>query len=118
MAWSVVEAILNLKWKQLLKNADVKNEGHTSFNKDRRKLLEGRDYTASIISQMLSITGNLNDELLQKADHARKQRNDFAHKLECVDPDDVVKVVQLGTALLSEMTGITISQQLSLSYWI
>jgi hypothetical protein len=118
IAWTVIEALLNKEWKEFQNKVDKKNNGHTVLNNKRKELLNGRDYTASIISQILSLAGEIDDEMLNRLDVARQRRNDFAHKLEAIESSDAGKTIRLATDLIQKITGVTVTSQLSLSYWI
>jgi hypothetical protein len=84
-AWSIIEAIQDLFWERLLRDLDVRNAGHTKINNERRKLLtEGREYTASVISQILSLCRVYSDEWLDGINAVRKIRNSIVHEL--LDP--------------------------------
>lgn len=113
IAWSACEMLVNKLWSNLLDELDKKNGGKTSIGSQRRQQLEGRDFTASIVSQSLSLHGKIDDEMLTKLDKARKKRNAFAHSLELVSPNDVANAIQTATALMSQVVGHRISGQLS-----
>ena len=49
--------------------------------KDRRSKLAGRDYTASVMVEMLELNGVLNHDLFRKLEVARKARNKWAHEM-------------------------------------
>lgn len=115
IAWSACEMLINRLWSDLLKDLDVRNGGHTVINGQRRKQLEGRDFTASIVSQSLSLHGKLDDEMLARLDDARRKRNAFAHSLEPVSSDDVGKAIRTATDLMTHVIGSRITSQLSYS---
>lgn len=115
IAWSACEMLTNRMWSDLLRHLDTKNGGHTVINGQRRKQLEGRDFTASIVSQSLSLHGKIDDEMLARLDDARRKRNAFAHSLEPVSPDDVGKAIRTATDLMTHVVGVAITSQLSYS---
>jgi len=117
-AWAAVESMINVNWLNLQKKIDIKHGGHTLISKKRRNLLGGRDYTASIVSQILSICDVINDETLDRVDKARKKRNEFAHGLTTIEADDAGKAIRLATDMISEVAGIRVTSQLSTSFWI
>ena len=118
IAWAAIEALLNVMWFNLQSQIDVTSGGHTKINKDRRKLLAGRDYTASIVSQVLSICGKIDDEMLKRLDEARRKRNEFAHKLIPVETDDAGRAIRLVTDMITNMAGVRVTSQLALSFWL
>ena len=118
LAWSAVESMLNVLWLRLQRKANSEFGGHTKFNAERRNLLNGRDYTASIISQILSLCGDVDDNLLSRLDEARRRRNSFAHGLERIKSKDAGSTLRLATDLLTKIAGIRVTCQLSLSFWL
>ena len=118
IAWSVIEKILNSMWADLHRTVDVGHGGHTKMTNARLRSLNGRDYSASVISQVLSISGKIDDDLLDRLDAARKKRNAFAHGLEHPNSDDAASTNRLATDLLSKITKFGITSQLSIGYRI
>lgn len=115
LGWCVTEALLNVIWKQLMSEAAIDEKagtGHTAINKDRRKLLMGRDFTASVVSQMLSLSQKIDDDLLTRLDDARRVRNLFAHDLKPIAPEDSTKAIRLATDLLTRLCGRRVTSQL------
>jgi len=131
IAWSVVEMLVNRLWGDLLGEvaiSETHGTGHTQMSKDRRKVLGGPDYSASVVSQILSITNKIDDPLLERLDRARKTRNDFAHgikkkrgnatrELIRVTPADAGTTLRLATDLLSRITRAEVHPNLSIAYW-
>lgn len=113
IAWSACEMLINKMWSSLLDELDSKNGGGTSISATRRQQLTGRDFTASIVSQSLSLHRKIDDEMLVKLDKARKKRNAFAHSLEPVSPIDASNAIQTATALMTKVVGSQIAGQLS-----
>ena len=118
IAWCVAESLVHLIWKQLLNKSKLspdKKSGHTAINKDRWDQLTGRDFTASIITQMLSLSNRIDDELLTALDKARKARNTFAHKLAPITSDEGGKAIRLAADLITRLCGRRVTSQLSYS---
>lgn len=118
IAWSVIEMQLNIIWSELLDRLDDREGGHTRINSERRKGLTGTSYTASIVTQMLSLHREIDDELLASLDAARQKRNEFAHKLGPVGADDAGKVLRTASTLISRIVGTRVESQLALAYWM
>lgn len=129
IAWCVVESLVNILWKNLLAEAKTREivdettgakttEGHTAINGDRKKLLTGRDYTASIMTQMLSLSGKMDDELLDHLNAARKARNDFAHFLDAITSQESGKTIRLATDLITRLCGRRVTSQLSYAAYL
>lgn len=118
IAWSVVEMIQNHIWKDLQSSIDKKSGGLTQISSARSKLLNGRDFTAAVVSQNLSICGKYDDRTLASVDDARRKRNNFTHALSPIDSEDAGRVIQLSADLITNIIGSRVSPPLSLSYWI
>lgn len=116
IGWTIVESLVYLMWTRFRDEIDVTSGGHTSINKDRRKLLDGRDYTASVVIQVLSLANRIDDELLQRLDEARRTRNAFVHDLVPVQAQSASKVIRLATDLVAKIANVEFSSQLTYSY--
>lgn len=116
LAWTVAEVVLNHMWVKLLASVDEKNGGHTSFNKDRHKLLTGRDYTASVITQSLSLHGEIDDPTLQRLNRARKNRNAFVHDLKNLSADEAAHALQTACKLMTQVVGREVQPQLNYEF--
>ncbi|HUC63086.1 MAG TPA: hypothetical protein VMF53_14130 [Alphaproteobacteria bacterium] len=118
IAWATIEALLNIMWVALQTQIDTAEGGHTIINKDRAKILNGRDFSASIICQILSISNKIDDRTLARLDKARRTRNAFAHDLLPISGDDAAKAIGLATDMISEIANVRVVSQLSVSFWI
>lgn len=118
LAWSAIESLLNYMWLDLQSQISLESGGHTRLTKERKKLLEGRDYSASVISQILSLCNNIDDDLLDRLNYARKKRNAFAHSLERISSGDAGSAIRLATDMITRIADIRVTSQLSLSFWI
>jgi|GEM_PF-2151135 len=116
IAWSVIEKSLNKMWAKLLLDLNAENGGHTNINRDRRELLTGRDYTASIITQQLSLHGKIDDEMLSRLDGARRTRNNFAHSLKPVTWEDAGHALNSANEMLSRVVGIRVHCQAAVTW--
>jgi|SRR5687767_2516672 hypothetical protein len=105
-------------WSKLQERVSLESGGHTKLTKERRKLLDGRDYSASVVSQILSICSEIDDDLLERLDKARKKRNAFAHSLERVSSDDAGNALRLAADMVTKIIGVRVTSQLSLSFWL
>jgi len=77
LAWAVTEACQSELWKRYI--SDAANAQTLNMNRDRRERLHGRDFTASVISEVLSMAGILSDDLKRRMDSARSARNKWMH---------------------------------------
>lgn len=117
-AWSLSEQVLNAMWKKYQREASEGPDARTAISKKRRELLNGRDYTASIITQVLSLAGRLSDERLDKLDQARRDRNAFAHSLVAISGDAAQNAITVASEMLSDLLAIRLAPQLSNTFWL
>lgn len=81
--WVVIEAFLNKKWIAHLESVRALKtpEGEVEMSKQRIKKLTSNDYTASIITENLSLLGCLSFEQYALIEEARRARNKWMHEL-------------------------------------
>lgn len=80
LCWFLLERSLHERYKRFL-DQKANSQKHV-MDKTRRELLTGRDFTASIISQVLELGEVLSPIELQHLDEIRKFRNNIAHGLQ------------------------------------
>jgi hypothetical protein len=71
------------------------------MTRDRKKKLLGRDYTASVMVEMLELHGQLTGSLYKNLEIARKARNNWAHDMAVPTTGDVWACQQAIQELLS-----------------
>ena len=72
---------------------------------DRKEKLTGRDFTASIISEGLSLAGILPFEQYKQFSRVRKKRNAWLHDLHAIDQLDAAEAIVLAQFMLRS-TGV------------
>lgn len=102
VAWAVCEQLLSFAWDALLD--DAKSAGRMPGK--RRKKFVGRDYTASVMAEMLEITNNIDFSLYSRLEVARKSRNDWAHSFREPNYSEVFTTFGAALGLLSKFKGI------------
>lgn len=71
MSWTVIERIINNMFDDIFEN---------TLTKSRKKYIDGiKEYTASVKTNELLINGRICDELANKTDEVRKNRNKIMH---------------------------------------
>lgn len=103
-AWSVVENLLQRSWSRYIDDQrDRRGEdGEVFVNSARRdKLTDGRDFTASVISEFLSLADVIPFDLYQILSKVRKARNDWMHELRPVTRLDANAAVVLAQRMLN-----------------
>jgi hypothetical protein len=122
LSWAVCESLLNKVWSEYiaLKRGEPNSAGMLEktirINNDRKKRLEGIDFTASIVSEMLELSNSISYELYCKLNNARKARNNWMHSLKDVSMMDAIEAIQTTSDFLFCVTGIRISLQIGLEY--
>jgi hypothetical protein len=81
LVWTVCEQLLNIAWRREQSTKKGKVGGVERMNRDRREKLNGRDYTASVVTEFLELLGVIDFGVYRKLQAARTARNDWAHKL-------------------------------------
>ena len=92
LAWGVCEQLLAAAWARLLDCDGVSS--------DRRKRLQGRDYSASVKTEFLQLVGAIELPVYQQLEQARKARNKWAHEMREPSPNDVRNGVKAAQDLL------------------
>ena len=73
LSWTIIEQYLNYKWDSLLNNKKVSS--------NRQKKLKGRDYTASVKTEILDLFDIVKENEYIALNSLRKKRNDFMHQI-------------------------------------
>jgi hypothetical protein len=108
-AWTIVERCLNAQWLTHLHDLDNKHAATGAENKfiskTRADKLTNHDFTASIISEILSLFGILPFDKYNLVSSARVKRNKWVHNLDTIGRSDAAKVIMLAQFMLRD-TGI------------
>lgn len=84
-SWAIVENLLNMMWDEY-QTANAHRDGKPFIAGSRkRRLQDGRTFTASVIAETLSLLGLLELELYSDLNEVRRRRNDWMHGLKEVD---------------------------------
>jgi len=73
LSWTIIEQYLNYKWDSLLNSKKVSSS--------RQKKLRGRDYTASVKTEILNLFDIVKKNEYIVLNSLRKKRNDFMHQI-------------------------------------
>jgi hypothetical protein len=105
-AWTIVERCMNQIWHSHLEKAEQEHSnssaetGEKFINSERRKKLTGRDFTASVVSEILSLSDLLPFEQYKLTCDVRQTRNDWLHRLRAIDRTDSAKAINLARFML------------------
>ncbi|MDZ7761725.1 MAG: hypothetical protein U5L00_15890 [Desulfovermiculus sp.] len=81
IGWTVCEQLISTEWKHLIERNESGRDDDRRLTKGRKKKLFGRDYTASVMVEMLELHGMLPGNLYENLEIARKARNNWAHEM-------------------------------------
>jgi hypothetical protein len=110
-AWTVCEVLITACWQDYLEKQSSARGG---ISASRRNKLAGRDFTASVMSEILELAHELPREVLSKLDRARKQRNDWIHGMKPPRHREVKDCIELACELLQEKAGFDFKLELSI----
>ena len=109
LAWGVCEQLLSTAWETLLN--DTRDAGRMPAR--RRKKLKDRDYTASVITEMLELGMRIDHDLYRHLEEARKSRNQWTHDMCEPSIGQVRDAIRAVEGLFRQTKGIHLSFQLS-----
>jgi hypothetical protein len=79
----------------------------------KKKLLEGREYSASVRLELLSLMKIIDLEIYDNLNKVRTARNEWLHRLEVADERVGALAIQTAQRLLEQTTGIKINLSIS-----
>jgi hypothetical protein len=98
-AWTVCEVLIQQRWDAYTQKRS--QELGWAVNRDRRKFWQGRDFTASIVTEILTLAEELPIELHPRLSKLRKKRNEWAHDIAPVHYVDAVEALAVARDALS-----------------
>jgi len=115
LCWFVIEEILNEKYKDFLKNKNCQVGKKKRINSKRKSLLTSRDFTASVVSNILELSDVISLAQFNSVDKIRRMRNDIAHGINKmqISGDDSAEALAFTAEFLLE--GVISSPKLNLS---
>ena len=117
-SWAIIERLLDEKWNSYIASQRKRNiDGKETvfINADRVKKLGGRDYTASVRTEVLSIVDSLSFGAYQKVENARCVRNGWMHELRDVQMSDASEAIQVAAELFNSVFRFQLPTSVSLS---
>ncbi len=118
LSWFIIEAAIFRVWLEHLDGLNCEFAGgEKRINKDRKNLLIGRDFSASIVSNILELTDVIDFKFFKNIDAVRKLRNDIAHSLESEKPtaDQARLAMETAQTMIEKTWGISIAVNYSYS---
>jgi hypothetical protein len=118
LSWFVIEGLLATEWDALLQAKDgLLSDGSKRVNADRRKILTGRDYSASVMLQVLELFDRIPTEQFKELNEIRKFRNYVVHSDEgyMCGPDDCQRALTAANNFVAVKSGLSIKLNTSFS---
>jgi hypothetical protein len=118
IAWFVIESILTQKWGDFVESRNtVPSERTTKRVNKRRKdnLLNGRDYTVSVIANILELADVIPFDVFSQVDEIRGNRNRIVHQqptYTCTS-EHSQQAIMLALKLATETSGLELQPNLS-----
>lgn len=106
LAWGACEQLISILWKR--KISEAKSSGK-NISSDRFDKLKGRDYTASLMIEMLDLDNRINDDLYKMLEGARKARNKWAHEMRPPKQTDANVCVEAAQKLLKLVADVDLA---------
>ncbi|MDE1348458.1 hypothetical protein [Vibrio aestuarianus] len=116
LAWFCIERLLSNKWAEYLLSFNQEHSESKRVNSERLKKLTDRDYTISIIINMLELGGIIPFSLYKNLEKIRVARNKIAHS----DPkykssiEDSSLAIKISLELVGRFYGLGLKPSLSL----
>lgn len=119
MMWTICEQLLQKLWRRYLNdNRQRELDGNKVpfVTRERKKALEdSRTFSASVVSEMLSLVGRLPLHLYKELTKARKTRNRWVHDLAPVSREAAQSSVKAAEQMLRFVEGVDLEIPLNLS---
>ncbi|WP_432885932.1 hypothetical protein ACQPYH_02485 [Kribbella sp. CA-245084] len=105
-AWTVCESLIDSWWREYAETQASRLS--LSVDRKRRDLWAGRDFTASIIVETMTLAGVIPADLSKVIGEVRGKRNKWIHGVAAPTYEDAVKAVTLTHDLLEKVVGLNI----------
>jgi hypothetical protein len=111
LAWGACEQLISSAWLKMLEDAKSSETADERMPKGRREKLNSRDYTASVMIEMLELNERIDLELYRLLEIARKARNNWVHKMRAPKESEASICTRAVQMLLQQVTGVHLSLQ-------
>ena len=105
LAWGVCEQLLSSAWQEL--KDEIKSSDR--MRKKRKNKLEGRDYTVSVMTEILEMNDRIDHDLYLLLEDTRRTRNNWAHNMLTPTVNDADKAIRAAERLFGQVKGIHVS---------
>lgn len=109
LSWTVCEKLINVAWSRYLKNREEKaGQVKRINNRRRQRLTNGRDFGASVISEILELSDILPFPLYEKLERSRRARNSWVHDLAHLTSREASFSIRTCEELLRNLFGVPV----------
>jgi len=119
IAWTITENLLRRLWERYIeanRHREIDDIKVIFISKERKKkLTESRDFSASVISEFLSLNNNLPFKIYNKLDEVRQERNKWLHYLAPISRKIAQQSVEVAEQMLNISEEINLEVPLALS---
>jgi hypothetical protein len=105
-AWAVVEKLINVLWKQFISTNSQNNINRflsPPTSGARADKLKSNNITASIKTEILSITNIITEEEYREIEKSRKARNEWMHTLKNISHEDAISCAFAAALLIKKI---------------
>jgi hypothetical protein len=117
LAWFITEATLSTLWRRHLESLNYPLDGgRRRINRDRRDFLTGRDFTTSIVSNMLELSNILSASEFDEIDSVRGYRNKIVHSHTfSPGPAEAQLALKIAQEMIQRLWGVSFTPNLGYS---
>jgi hypothetical protein len=117
LSWFITEAALSHLWKNHIDNLNTDlSDGRKRINRSRKDFLTGRDFTISLISNLLELWDALPNAQFQDIDTIRGFRNKIVHNHGFVPgPNEAQLALKTAQAMIDRIWGLRFTPNLGYS---
>ena len=117
-SWTIIEQMLDTNWEKYISNNRTRilnDEEQPFINEKRAQTLRGRDYSASIRTEVLSLVNELPMSIYTSINNVRKTRNKWMHEMDNVSLNDSCSALQGVADLFNLVYGYSLPTQVPLT---
>lgn len=118
LAWFIIETAINALWVKYLEGQNSKlPSGKRRISEVRKRFLIGRDFTTSIVLNMMELSGVLNHEMFEEIDAVRGFRNKIVHGHKfSPGADEAQSALQAARAMIETQLGFRFQPNLNCAF--
>jgi len=113
--WAITEKLLQELWKRYQDDNRLRRDAVFISDERRKRLNDGRTFTAAVISEALSFADYIDYDLYYKMSNVRKIRNDWMHSQKVVSSNNAQTATDVCERLLLLVHGIKLYGQKGLT---